>query len=580
MAIDPTTPLTPILPAVPAGSPPDSLTILQAMARQALANTTAQLGEIVGRGATPQAPATAAPVEPAGQAATRDAAQTQDASGAAKRTLATPQTLSGRPALDSRMAQAVRVAAAEAVPRQSGLAPLMANVRAALDNPAMPPEVREAGRALLAGAPPAADIATPAGLRRAVEQSGVFLEARMARAPAATSETSPASAHGGDMKAALLVFRGVLSAWLARATSSIPDAAEEALPEAATEAAEAKPEHSTPSSSAAAAARSSAPTPGRPLAAPLPSLATPHGKTAEAAARSVSAPPAEVVEKAMASAVTDAAPNAEAEPLVARFGAFITPRAAPNPNVAASQALSPLIQAGLLAEDAVADEPPAAPLIEAKIPVTRGYGTSGNDSVGSKLPPPPYAGGPMAGQKPAPSAMSSEQSPVEIVRGMLKGAGGALARQDLLQIASLPEPQHHGEGEAGEVRPHGARLNLDLPFVTPRGVAVAQFEISHDGGGSAGGAAGPAERTYKARFSIDVEPLGPVHAMVTLTGARTRVSLWAERAETIARLRAGEESLGAALRQAELTPEVAVHSGAPPMPGGANPLGHFVDQAS
>jgi hypothetical protein len=58
------------------------------------------------------------------------------------------------------------------------------------------------------------------------------------------------------------------------------------------------------------------------------------------------------------------------------------------------------------------------------------------------------------------------------------------------------------------------------------------------------------------------------------------VSLWAERAETIARLRAGEEILGAALRAAELSPEVAVHSGAPPSPDGVSPLGHFVDQAS
>jgi hypothetical protein len=148
-----------------------------------------------------------------------------------------------------------------------------------------------------------------------------------------------------------------------------------------------------------------------------------------------------------------------------------------------------------------------------------------------------------------------------------------------MQIASLPEPPHHHEAETTEARQQGARLNLDLPFMTPQGVAVAQFEISHDGGGSGGGAVGPAERTYKARFSIDLEPLGPVHALVTLTGARARVSLWAERAETIARLRAGEESLGAALRQVELTPEVAVHSGAPSAQGGS-PLGHFVDQAS
>lgn len=160
------------------------------------------------------------------------------------------------------------------------------------------------------------------------------------------------------------------------------------------------------------------------------------------------------------------------------------------------------------------------------------------------------------------------------MRRLLKGANGALARQDLMQIASLPEAY---EPETAESRPQQAgRLNLDLPFMTPQGVAVAQFEISHDGGG----AVGLAERTYKARFSLDLEPLGPVHALITLTGSHTRVSLWAERAETIARLRAGEETLGAALRRAELSPEVAVHSGAPTSPSAASPLGHFVDQAS
>jgi hypothetical protein len=270
----------------------------------------------------------------------------------------------------------------------------------------------------------------------------------------------------------------------------------------------------------------------------------------------------------------------EDEQLAARFGSFVAPpKASPHPVATARQALSPLIQAGLLAEDAVAEEPLTHPQAEAKSVVARGYGGPAADIARSKVPPPPYAGGPMAGQKPTAPALSLGQPTIDVVRGLLKGASGALARQDLMQIASLPDAQHH-EFETPEARQQGSRLNLDLPFVTPQGVAVAQFEISHDGGGSGGGAVGPAERTYKARFSIDIEPLGPVHAMVTLTGSRTRVSLWAERAETIARFRAGEESLAAALREAELTPEVAVHSGAPPSPGGVSPLGHFVDQAS
>jgi len=581
VAIDPTTPLTPILPSVQAGTAPDSLVVAQAVARQALANATAELGQIVGRPAAPQTPKTGAPVEQVGQASTQDAGHAADASSSAKSTPPASQPLAAKPTPETRMARAVRTAAAEAVPRQAGLAPLMANVRAVVDRSDMPSEVREAGRVLLAKAPQAAEITTPQGLRQAVERSGVFLEARMARAaavPAVAEAQAAPLPQANDMKAALLVFRGVLSSWLARATPEVPT---DFAPEGEVPAEADEPAPAARSSSAVAAPQSpvtARPTllaqsgpiqtfeaaPGAPVAATTP----PQADTTDEAALNPSTPPVPT-------------PSPEEDPVVARFGAFVAPpKRPPNPIAAARAALSPLIQAGLLAEEAVAEEPLASSLIEARTVVARGYGAPVADIARSKVPPPPYAGGPMAGQKPTPAALLADQSPADIVRGLLKGTGGALARQDLMQIASLPEPQHHGEAEAAEVRPQGARLNLDLPFITPQGVAVAQFEISHDGGGSGGGAAGPVERTYKVRFSIDVEPLGPVHALVTLTGARARVSLWAERAETIARLRAGEESLGAALRQAELSPEVAVHSGAPPAPGGVSPLGHFVDQAS
>ena len=584
MAIDPTTPLTPILPSVPAGTAPDSLVVAQAVARQALANATAELGQIVGRPAAPQTPKTGAPVEQAGQTSTQDAGHAADASGAAKGAPLAQQGPAAKPAPETRTARAVRAAAAEAVPRQAGLAPLMANVRALVDHPDMPPEVREAGRALLTRAPQAAELTTPQGLRQAVERSGVFLEARMARAiEAPVTELSLATTpQANDMKAALLVFRGVLSAWLGRAApaASAPVAKLANIPGEADEPASdlrpLSPSAVAPAPAMTASARS-------PI--PIPTGAAAFEQVAEAVTVPTPPPEAEAIE-AHEESTPKPLPRlqqapAEDEQTAMRFGGFVAPpKAPPNPIAAARAALSPLLQAGLLAEDAVAEEPAASSLAEAKAVVARGYGAPAADIARSKVPPPPYAGGPMAGQKPLPPALAADQSPADIVRGLLKETGGALARQDLMQIASLPEPQHHGETETAEVRPQGARLNLDLPFVTPQGVAVAQFEISHDGGGSGGAAVGSAERTYKARFSIDIEPLGPVHALVTLTGARARVSLWAERAETIARLRAGEESLGAALRQAELSPEVAVHSGAPPSPGGVSPLGHFVDQAS
>jgi hypothetical protein len=571
VAIDPTTPLTPILPSLPAGTAPDSVVVAQAVARQALANATAELGQIVGRPASPQAPKTGAPVEEASQTSTQDAGHAADTSSAKNPLLVQSAQAAKPPASENRMVQAVRVAAAEAVPRQAGLAPLMAEVRAAVERPDAPPDVREAGKALLAKTPHAAEIVTPKGLRQAIERSGVLLEARMARSAAAPAlETPSAPVPTNDMKAALLVFRGVLSAWLARAAPPVAGGPTQKA--------------STPVPSEGR--ERTAPSPGASPAAP-PSSVAPPSVSADGPAPPEAASDAD--RAVLPTAVLDApiieepppAPGAEMEPaeddtIAARFGSFVAgPKPQPLAVAPERPALSPLVQLGLLTEDAAPTEPPTP---DAKPLVARGYGAPAADAARSKVPPPPYAGGPMAGQKPTPATSSGDAAPADLVRSLLKQTNGALARQDLMQIASLPEPHHH-EAETAETRPQGARLNLDLPFMTPQGVAVAQFEISRDGGGSGGGATGPAERTYKARFSIDIEPLGPVHALVTLTGARARVSLWAERAETIARLRAGEEALGAALRQAELTPEVAVHSGAPPTPG-VSPLGHFVDQAS
>ena len=591
MAIDPTTPVTPIVPSVPAGTAPDSVALLQAMARQALTNSTAQLGEIVGRPPANTPPKTGAPVEQAGQASAQDAGQAADASTAKGAPTAQPAAVI-KSTSETRLVRAVRAAAAEAVPRQAGLAPLMADVRAVVERSDLPIEVRDAGRRLLAEAAPAAELATSRGLRGAVERSGVFLEARMARMAATTPpEAGPRPAEANDMKAALLVFRGALSAWLARAAPQ-PIAGEPVSEQSAEiePRAEGKPPappaatpqrqvpvHAPPQSAArltegnpappsSAQAVEDAQTPATPPSATPPS-APPLSEASEPDPAAAGAP----------TAVEEQPP--EDEGLQARFGSFV---AAPKPPPATVQpvrtALSALVQLGLMAEEVAHEEQGSTPTAEAKPLVPRGYGVAPAEDERPKAPPPPYAGGPMAGQKPTQAELPVGLAPADVVRRLLKGANGALARQDLMQIASLPEPQHH-EAEVAEAKPPGARLNLDLPFVTPQGVAVAQLEISHDGGGAGGAAVGPAERTYKVRFSIDVEPLGPVHALVTLTGSRTRVSLWAERAETIARLRAGEESLGAALRQAELAPEVAVHSGRPPIPG-VSPLGHFVDQAS
>ncbi len=121
------------------------------------------------------------------------------------------------------------------------------------------------------------------------------------------------------------------------------------------------------------------------------------------------------------------------------------------------------------------------------------------------------------------------------------------------------------------------RWNFEIPFLTQQGTAMAQFEISRDGGGNEVEAA---KRVWRARFTLDVEPAGPVHALVSLSGERTSVRMWAERPSTAAQLRAGTAELSQALSRAELTPgDIEIRDGSPPQPAPAR-AGHFLDRAS
>ena len=105
------------------------------------------------------------------------------------------------------------------------------------------------------------------------------------------------------------------------------------------------------------------------------------------------------------------------------------------------------------------------------------------------------------------------------------------------------------------------RWNFEIPFVTPQGTAMAQFEISRDGAQRSRGG----QAVWRARFSLDVEPTGPIHALVSLIGEKTSVRMWAERPATAAQLRAGAADLSQALSRAELQPgEIVIRDGAPP----------------
>jgi hypothetical protein len=190
-------------------------------------------------------------------------------------------------------------------------------------------------------------------------------------------------------------------------------------------------------------------------------------------------------------------------------------------------------------------------------------------------PPPPYRGAPTKGQQPVAAVPFTETAPTEIARMLIDTTDGALARQVLMQVASLPEAASAAPSHADPVE---ARWNLEIPFVTPQGAAIAHFEIARDGHRATPKA--PVVTSWRANFSLDVEPLGPVHAQIALTGKRAAVRLWAERKITAAVLRENVADLTGALRAASLDAgDVVVRDGAPPRPLKPNP-GRFLDRAS
>ena len=190
-------------------------------------------------------------------------------------------------------------------------------------------------------------------------------------------------------------------------------------------------------------------------------------------------------------------------------------------------------------------------------------------------PPPPYRGAPTTGQPPAAAVIAADAVPRDVAQALLGQTDGAIARQVLMQVASLPDATG-----AGPLHNDGAdtHWSLEIPFVTPQGTAIAHFEIQRDGHRAA-----PKQMpmaAWRANFSLDFEPVGPIHAQIALAGKRTTVNIWAERSETAAVLRSGAAELSTALQAASLeTGDVTVRNGAPPRALKANP-GRFLDRAS
>jgi hypothetical protein len=456
-------------------------------------------------------------------------------------TNAPPRTVAPLPTPAAANAAALSEAVRSAAATQQGLGPLFADAAAVAKSTALPEAVRQAATQLLALRVPIEAGVAARDLQQAFSRSGLFLERQLAAAATGAQGIAP-----NDLKAALIVMRQVLSTWLGNADP---------------------PEQPTTKPTAGGAERAIRTNPGgAPVDAPR------DGQGAPANSVSAAGP---------ASAYRTAAVQSGGQALPVVRGPSIAPNGvAPSP------------QSGIVSGAPTSPPPGVIPAVPGPEPANPGVGPNlgPSESAAGAAPhidplaapsvrpslPPPYRGAAPAAQPVAMPSVVPDTSPREIGRVLLADTDGALARTTLLQAASVPD---HGDPTLQRAETSGPRWHFEIPFATPQGqTAVAQFEIARDGH------ANPAERVapaWRARFSLDVEPIGPVHAQIALTGARAAVTLWAERPDSAARLRENAPRLGDALRKADLESDVLVRDGAPPRPReAAAPAGRFVDRAS
>jgi hypothetical protein len=414
---------------------------------------------------------------------------------------------------------AVSVASASAAAQQGSQAPLFANLGAALASNSLPPALQQAVAQVLTQQTGLNQNLSGGDVQNAFQKSGLFLESALASGSVSPDGSVP------DLKAALIVLRQTLATAVGARENAV-------APASATATASANP--TRPAQNVASS----------PALAPSLSPGTDGVET----------------------------PLPQAQPLLAAGADNLNPlflaeaRTNAGPGTVTAGTVLNLLQ------ETLQEVPHAAGNAS---PTTIASQGASNQDVASRAsaPPPPLRGSLPSAQPVASPSIPANAPLAAIAHRLLDNTDAALARQTLLQVASLPD---RTDLSAARLDPTAPRWNFEIPFATQQGTAMAQFEISRDGGGNEAQAA---KRVWRARFSLDVEPAGPVHALISFSSERTSVRMWAERPQTAAQLRAGADQLSQALALAQLQPgDIVIREGSPPQAAPAK-AGHFLDRA-
>lgn len=173
--------------------------------------------------------------------------------------------------------------------------------------------------------------------------------------------------------------------------------------------------------------------------------------------------------------------------------------------------------------------PPAAPLT---------YNARGEALFGETTPadrPAPAGHGAHGAGTPARHA----EPPPSVLESLRQAVESALARTHVHQLAALPEARQGGDSSPANV------WTLELPLRREGGYDGLQLRIEEQPGGS--DSVAPADRVWRVLMSLEIDALGPIHALLHLRGVRLAATLWAERESTLVAVRGALDELGATL---------------------------------
>ncbi len=142
----------------------------------------------------------------------------------------------------------------------------------------------------------------------------------------------------------------------------------------------------------------------------------------------------------------------------------------------------------------------------------------------------PVRGGPMHGQPAVPASLSADSQTSDVLRTLHDQSDSSLARLTLTQAASLPDLH---EPTAPQRSDQPQQFTVEIPIRYQGETTIAQMQVNRDAPEGRASTSGKHEpRQWTVRFSMNCEPIGPVHAAIRLLNEKVSIRLWAERPQT------------------------------------------------